>query len=122
MNPESLSVEIILENQKFEVKSPFAAMYPKGLKHTEHIVAGCGWLVNIHLSDRSILYGVSPESCPVQVGKEYELDISEVSRGGQGIAKINDFAVFVPDTKLGDQVKVKITKISQLAADAETVK
>ena len=122
MNPESLNVEIILENQKFEVKSPFAAMYPKGLKHAEHIIAGCGWLVNIHLANRPMWYGESPESCPVQLGKEYELDISEVSRGGQGIAKISDFAVFVPGAELGDHVKVKITRIGQLAADAKIVK
>ncbi len=122
MNPESLSVEITLENQKFEVKSPFAAIYPKGLKHAEHIVGGCGWLVNLHLANRSVWYGESPESCPVQVGDEHELEILEVSRGGQGIAKINDFAVFVPGAKVGDHVKVKITRISQLAADAEIVK
>ncbi len=121
-NSESLSVEITLENQQFEVKSPFAAMYPKGLKHAEHITAGRGWLVNIHLANRCLWQGENLESCPVQIGREYELEISDVSRGGQGIAKVNDVAIFVPGAKLGDHVKAKITRISQLAADGEIVK
>lgn len=59
---------------------------------------------------------------PVELGKEYDVDIEEISRRGQGIARIEGFVVFVPDTKPGDRVRVKITRISQRFAEAEVVR
>ena len=59
---------------------------------------------------------------PVELGKEYDVDIEEVSRLGQGIARIKGFVIFVPDTKSGDRVRVKITRISQRFAEAEVVR
>ena len=35
---------------------------------------------------------------PVEEGKEYELDIKEVSRRGDGVARIEGFVVFIPQT------------------------
>jgi predicted RNA-binding protein with TRAM domain len=32
---------------------------------------------------------------PVEVGKEYEVDITEISRQGDGIARVQGFVVFV---------------------------
>lgn len=58
---------------------------------------------------------------PVEEGKEYEVDIKEVSRRGEGIARIEGFVVFVPNTKAGDHVKVKITSVSNRFATAEIV-
>ncbi|MEM2128280.1 MAG: TRAM domain-containing protein [Candidatus Methanomethylicaceae archaeon] len=58
---------------------------------------------------------------PVEEGKEYEVDIKEVSRRGEGIARIEGFVVFVPNTKAGDHVKIKISKISNRFATAEVV-
>ena len=58
---------------------------------------------------------------PVEEGKEYEVDIKEVSRRGEGIARIEGFVVFVPNTKAGDHVKVKVTKVSNRFATAEVV-
>ena len=34
-------------------------------------------------------YGFKP--CPVEVGKEYEVDVTETSRRGEGIARIQGF-------------------------------
>ena len=59
---------------------------------------------------------------PVEVGKEYDVTIQEISRRGQSIARIQGFVVFVPDTKPGDRVRVKITRISQRFAEAEVVR
>jgi predicted RNA-binding protein with TRAM domain len=56
---------------------------------------------------------------PVELGKEYEVDVKELSRRGEGIARIDGFVVFVPNTKAGDHVKVKISKISERFASAE---
>jgi len=60
--------------------------------------------------------------CPVELEKEYEVEIKETSRRGEGIARIQGFVVFVPDTKPGDHVKIKVTKISRRCANAEIVK
>ena len=58
---------------------------------------------------------------PVELGKEYDVDIEDISRMGQGIARIKGFVVFVPDTKPNDHVRVKITRISPRFAEAEVV-
>ncbi len=58
---------------------------------------------------------------PVEVGKEYEVDIKEISRRGEGIARIEGFVVFVPNTKAGDHVKIKVTNVSNRFASGEVV-
>ena len=58
---------------------------------------------------------------PVEVGKVYEVDIKEISKRGEGIARIEGFVVFVPNTKAGDHVKVKVTNVSSRFASAEIV-
>ncbi len=57
--------------------------------------------------------------CPVDLGKEYEVEISEMSPNGEGIAKVKGFTVFVGNVKLGDRVNVKITYLDSISADAE---
>jgi predicted RNA-binding protein with TRAM domain len=60
--------------------------------------------------------------CPVETGKEYEVDITETSRRGEGIARIQGFVIFVPEAKPGDHVKIRITRIGRRAAEAEIVR
>jgi predicted RNA-binding protein with TRAM domain len=59
---------------------------------------------------------------PVEMGKEYEVDVQETSRRGEGIARIQGLVTFIPDTKPGDHVKIRITRISRRFAEAEVVK
>ncbi len=59
---------------------------------------------------------------PVEVGKEYEVDVSETSRRGEGIARIQGLVTFIPNTKPGDHVKIRIIRISGRFAEAEVVK
>ena len=47
-------------------------------------------------------------SCPVEVGKEYEVKIEDKGRTGDGIARIEGFVIFIPDVEVGQEVKVKI--------------
>jgi predicted RNA-binding protein with TRAM domain len=56
------------------------------------------------------------------MGKEYEVDITEMSRQGEGIAKIQGFVIFVANARPGDRAKIKITKIGGMSANAEIVK
>jgi predicted RNA-binding protein with TRAM domain len=63
----------------------------------------------------------SPGPKPVEAGKEYEVDITEISRRGDGIAKVQDFVVFVENGKVGDKVKVKVTQVADRFAKATIV-
>jgi predicted RNA-binding protein with TRAM domain len=56
---------------------------------------------------------------PVEVDKEYEAEIEDMSRRGDGIAKIQGFVIFVPDTKRGDHVKFKVTRVRERFAVGE---
>ena len=58
---------------------------------------------------------------PVEVGEEYEVDIQELSRRGEGIARIKGLVTFIPNTKPGDHLKVRITKIGRRYAEARAV-
>jgi predicted RNA-binding protein with TRAM domain len=61
------------------------------------------------------------KKCPVEIGNEYEVDITETTPNGAGIARINGFLILIDDTKLGDHIKVTITKTDHLSAEAEIV-
>jgi predicted RNA-binding protein with TRAM domain len=58
---------------------------------------------------------------PVEVGKEYNVSISEVSRRGDGITRIEGFVVFVPGTQRGQNVRIKITQVSDRFASGQVV-
>ncbi len=58
---------------------------------------------------------------PVEVGKEYDVEVQELSRRGEGIARIKGLVIFVPNAKPGDRVRIKITRISRRFAEAEIV-
>lgn len=49
---------------------------------------------------------------PVEVGKEYDVTISDVSRRGDGIAKIDGFVIFVAGGKQGQSARIKVTQVS----------
>ena len=66
--------------------------------------------------------GFRPSTSPVEEGKVYEAKIEDIGREGDGLARIQNFVVFVPGTKIGDQVKVKITKVHRRMAFGEVVK
>ena len=59
--------------------------------------------------------------CPVEIGNEYEVDITETTPNGAGIARIKGFLILIDDTKPGDHIKVKITKTDPMNAEAEIV-
>jgi len=58
---------------------------------------------------------------PGEVDKEYEAEIEDISRRGDGIAKIEGFIIFVPNTKQGEHVKFKITRVGSRFAIGELV-
>lgn len=55
----------------------------------------------------------------IEQDKEYTVEIESVSSDGNGVARIDNMAVFVPFTAAGDRVKIKITKIKKRYAMGE---
>ena len=58
---------------------------------------------------------------PVEVGEEYDVEIKEISRRGDGVARIKGLVTFVPNTKPGDHLKVRITRVGRRFAEAKAV-
>jgi len=50
---------------------------------------------------------------PVQLEEDYELVINSYSHQGEGIGRINNFAVFVPGAILEERVRVKIIEVKK---------
>lgn len=67
-------------------------------------------------------HGKGFKRCPVELGEELEVAITELSSKGEGIARNQGFVIYVADAKPGDTIKVKITKITNMAANAQVVK
>ena len=59
---------------------------------------------------------------PIELGREYEVDITEMSPNGEGVAgRIRGFIIFVADAKLEERAKVRIKRIDSMSAIAEIV-
>jgi predicted RNA-binding protein with TRAM domain len=61
------------------------------------------------------------ETKPVSVGDEKEVTIEAVGRKGDGIAKVDNFVLFIPDAKEGQTVRVKVNKVLNNVGFAEIV-
>jgi predicted RNA-binding protein with TRAM domain len=48
---------------------------------------------------------------PVREGEEVDVTIEAVGEKGDGIAKQKGFVLFIPNTKAGERVKIKITRV-----------
>jgi predicted RNA-binding protein with TRAM domain len=58
---------------------------------------------------------------PVEEGKEYEVEVEDLSRRGDGLAKIEGFIIFIPGTKPGDRVNIRVTQVRDRFAVAEKI-
>ena len=58
---------------------------------------------------------------PVEVGKEYNVEVTELSRRGDGVAKIQGFIIFVRGSKVGEKVKIKIETVGPRFATASVL-
>ena len=57
----------------------------------------------------------------MNVGDTRDVKIEARGKGGDGIARVQGFVVFVPGTNPGDEVKVRITAVRRRFATAEVV-
>ena len=58
---------------------------------------------------------------PVESGKEYDVQITEISRKGDGIARIQCFVIFVKNGKVGQNAKIRVVQVGNRFATAEIV-
>ncbi|MFH1440132.1 MAG: TRAM domain-containing protein [Candidatus Woesearchaeota archaeon] len=58
---------------------------------------------------------------PVNIGEEIDVKIEAVGEKGDGIAKKKGFVLFIPNTKEGDEVRVRITRVLKKVGFAEVV-
>jgi predicted RNA-binding protein with TRAM domain len=59
---------------------------------------------------------------PVETGKEYTVDITDIGRTGDGIARVQGFVIFVKKAKRGDKnIKIRINSVGDRFATAEVV-
>lgn len=59
---------------------------------------------------------------PVNVGDTHTVKIEGRGKGGDGIARVQGFVVFVPGANVGDEVKVRINAVRRRFAIAEVVR
>ncbi len=59
---------------------------------------------------------------PVSEGEICSLTIEQMgNKGDKGVAKVDGFIIFVSDVKVGDKVKVKITRVLPRFAFSEKI-
>jgi len=66
-------------------------------------------------------YGGGFKTPPVKVGEELDVSIDAVGEKGDGIATKNGFVLFVPGVKVGDKVRIRVTKVLSKVGFAEVI-
>jgi predicted RNA-binding protein with TRAM domain len=60
-------------------------------------------------------------AAPVKENQELEVVIDDIGSRGDGISRIQGFLIFIPHSKIGERVKVKILSVSEKFAVAERI-
>ena len=58
---------------------------------------------------------------PVKVGDEMDITITEISRRGDGVTRVQGYVIFIPGGKQGQQARIKVTTIRPNFAIAEII-
>ena len=58
---------------------------------------------------------------PVKVGEEYDVKITDVGAKGDGITKVHNFIIFVPNTQKNEECKIRIKEVANKFAIGEKV-
>ncbi|NJE55130.1 TRAM domain-containing protein [Thermococcus sp. 21S9] len=58
---------------------------------------------------------------PVKRGERYKVRIEALGKGGDGIARIKGFVIFVPNTDVGEEVQIEIKSVKERFAFGEVV-
>ena len=67
-------------------------------------------------SNRPIL-----QAAPVRENQELEVVIDDIGSGGDGIARIQSYLIFVPNSRVGERIRVRIIQAGRKFAVAEKI-
>jgi predicted RNA-binding protein with TRAM domain len=90
--------DLIVENQQFGREKSFSMFFAKDGE-------------DLFRSDEGSSMGGSAPAAPVEAGKEYDVEIQDIAREGDGIARVEGFVIFVPEAKVGDRTKIQVDKV-----------
>ena len=62
-------------------------------------------------SSELYLVGKNRITAPVAAGEEFDAVVDDVGSEGDGVVKIDGYALFVPGTETGDEVRVRVTDV-----------
>ena len=71
--------------------------------------------------DRGGRFGGPQGNPPVKQGDELDVTIEAVGEKGDSIAKKDGFVLFVPKTKQGERVRIKVTRVLAKVGFAESI-
>jgi predicted RNA-binding protein with TRAM domain len=57
----------------------------------------------------------------LEIGKEYEVEVTQISRQGDGVARVQGFVVFVKNGKPGQKVRVRVEQVGNRYGTAAIV-
>ncbi|RDI71689.1 23S rRNA (uridine(2552)-2'-O)-methyltransferase [Halopelagius longus] len=72
-------------------------------------------------SSEQYLVGKHRITAPVATGDEVEVTIDDVGSEGDGVAKVDGYTLFVPETEAGDEVRVRVTDLKPNFGFAEVL-
>ena len=61
------------------------------------------------------------KKCPVELGQELEVNITDLCPSGDGKSKIQGYVIVVPKAKPRDRVKVRLTQVGEKSAVGEII-
>src|SRR3974390_3589647 len=58
----------------------------------------------------------------VQIGDKVTPSITDIAFGGEGVARLEDFVIFVPFVALGEEVEAEVTEVKKRFARAKLLR
>jgi tRNA/tmRNA/rRNA uracil-C5-methylase (TrmA/RlmC/RlmD family) len=78
---------------------------------------------------RCLAFGFSPAVLPfepvqpsVAIGQKLTATVHDIAFGGEGVARVDNFVVFVPFVTIGEEVEVEVTEVKKQFARARLVR
>jgi 23S rRNA (uracil1939-C5)-methyltransferase len=68
------------------------------------------------------MFGQTTEPSALKAGSQIAVTIHDIAFGGEGVARHNEFVVFVPFVALGERVEVEITEVKKRFARAKLLR
>src|SRR5947209_5938071 len=63
-----------------------------------------------------------PLPCPVSPGAKLEVRIDDIAFGGEGVARVDEFVIFVPFVLVSEKVEVEVTEVKKRFARARLLR